>query len=104
RGRAIDARDRRGAPAVAVISASLAAARFGSNDPLGRQLRVGPAGPFTIVGVAGDVRQLSLASTDARAVYISAEQSWFTDRAMSFVVRTHGRPDAMSDAIRAAVW
>jgi putative ABC transport system permease protein len=104
RGRAIDARDRRGAPLVAVISASLASARFGSLDPIGHQLRIGPAGPFTIVGVVGDVRQVSLASTDARAVYINAEQSWFDDAVMSFVVRTQGNPTAMSAAARDAVW
>jgi putative ABC transport system permease protein len=104
RGRAIDASDRRGAPAVAVISASLAAARFGARDPIGRQLRLGPAGPFTIVGIAGDVRQVSLASVDAWAVYINIEQSWFTDRAMSFVVRTRGNPAALGSAARDAVW
>jgi putative ABC transport system permease protein len=104
RGRAIDARDKNGAPLAVVISASLAAARFGTRDPIGRQLRVGPAGPFTIVGVAGDVRQLSLASSDARAVYINVEQSWFTDRAMSFVVRTRGNPALLATAARDAVW
>ena len=104
RGRAIDASDRRGAPLAAVISASLAAAQYGSRDPIGRQLRLGPAGPFTIVGIAGDVRQLSLASFDAMAVYINVEQSWFTDRAMSFVVRTAGNPAALAPAARAAVW
>jgi predicted permease len=104
RGRAIDASDRRGAPAVAVISASLAAARFGTRDPIGRRLRLGPAGPFTIVGIAGDVRQVSLASVDAWAVYLNIEQSWFTDRAMAFVVRTRGNPAALGSAARDAVW
>ena len=104
RGRTIDDRDRADAPLVAVISASLARARFGSGDPLGHGLRIGPAGPYTIVGVAGDVRQVSLASSDAFAVYISAEQSWFPDRAMSFVVRTRGNPASVAGAVRAAVW
>ena len=104
RGRAIDDRDRRGAPPAAVISASLASARFGTHDPIGRTLHLGPAVPYTIVGVTGDVRQLSLASTDAFAVYISAEQSWFPDPAMSFVIRTHGRPASMAGAVREAIW
>ena len=104
RGQAIDDRDRRGAPPAAVISASLASARFGTHDPIGRTLRLGPAVPYTIVGVTGDVRQLSLASTDAFAVYISAEQSWFPDPAMSFVIRTHGRPASMAGAVREAIW
>jgi predicted permease len=104
RGRTIDERDRRGAPLAAVISTSLAAARFGSADPIGHQFRVGPAGPFTIVGVVGDVRQLSLASSDAQAVYINADQSWFADRAMSFVVRTGANPAEVARAVQQAVW
>ena len=104
RGRAIDDRDRRGAPPVAVISASLAAARFGAQDPLGHQFRLGGGGPFTIVGVAGDVHQLSLTTSDANAVYISPEQSWFADRSMSFVIRIHGAPQALVPLVQQAVW
>ena len=47
---------------------------------------------------------MSLASTDARAVYINAEQSWFSDRVMSFVVRSRSNPAALSGAAREAVW
>ena len=65
---------------------------------------IGPAGPFTIVRIVGDVRQFSLASTDASAVCIHAEPSWFSDRAMSFVVGTRGDPAALSGAARDAVW
>ena len=104
RGRTIDAGDRHGAPLVAVVSASLAAARFGAGDALGGQLRIGPAGPFTIVGVAGNVRQLSLASTDQDAVYINADQSWFSERTMSFVVKTRADPALLAHAVQQAVW
>jgi hypothetical protein len=54
-------------------------------------LWVGPAGPFTLVGIAGDVRQVSLASADARAVYINVEQSWCN-------------PALLAAAARDAVW
>lgn len=104
RGRAIDDRDRAGAPAVAVISASLAAARFGTSDPIGRQLMIGPGGPFTVVGIAGDVRQTSLAATDANAVYINAQQWAFADRAHSLVVETRERPAALASAVQQAIW
>ena len=104
RGRAIDDRDRRDAPAVAVISASLASARFGAGDPIGRELRIGPSRPYTIVGVAGDVHQLSLTATDADAVYISAPQSWFPDRSMWFVIRAHGGIPAIVPAVEGAIW
>jgi predicted permease len=104
RGRAIDDRDRGGAPLVAVVSASLATARFGTADPIGHQLRIGPAGPFTIIGIAGDVHQLSLTTSDANAVYLNAEQSWFADRTMSFVVRGRGGLEALAPAVQRAIW
>ena len=104
RGRGIDRRDRADMPAAAVISASLAAARFGTSDPLGRQLTIGPAGPFTVVGIAGDVRQTSLAATDANAVYINAQQWAFADRAHSLVVETRERPAALAAAVQQAIW
>ena len=104
RGRAIDDRDRAGAPLAAVISASLAQARFGTDDPLGRQLMIGPGGPFTVVGVAGDVRQTSLAATDGNAVYINAQQWVFADRAHSLVIQTRERPGALAAAVAEAIW
>ena len=104
RGRAIDDRDRADAPLAAVISASLAAARFGTNDPLGRKVTIGPAGPFTVVGVAGDVRQASLASTDGNAVYINAQQWPFADRAYSLVIETRERPGPLAAGVEQAIW
>ena len=104
RGRAIDDRDRAGAPPAAVISASLALARFGTDDPLGRQLMIGPGGPYTVVGVAGDVRQTSLAATDANAVYINTQQWVFADRAHSLVIETREQPAALAAAVQRAIW
>lgn len=102
-GRTLDARDGANAPRVALISESLANARFKGNA-LGQRLRVGPAGPFTIVGVVGDVKQVSLAASDANAVYISSQQSWFVDNPLSVVVRFHGDATALSGKIREAIW
>ena len=104
RGRAIDERDTAGAPRAVVISEALAAERFGSIDPIGHTLRIGPAGPFVIVGVAGDVRQVSLALTDADAVYISPAQWPFAEPVMSFVIRTHAAPSSYIADARRAVW
>jgi putative ABC transport system permease protein len=103
-GRVLDDHDGAGAPLAAVISESLARARFAAGNPLGQRLRIGPAGPFTIVGIVGDVRQVSLALNDANAVYISAAQSWFPDNPRSFVVRAHGDPAMLTPAVRAAIW
>jgi putative ABC transport system permease protein len=104
RGRLLDARDRVGAPLVAVISESMARRRLPGLDPIGRQLRVGPAGPYTVVGVVGDVRQESLALGETDAVYMAASQWKFEDNPMSLVVHARSDAAALTSAVRAAVW
>jgi len=105
-GRVINTGDSETTPHVAVISESLARRRFGSTDPIGRRLHLGPpdAPWYTIVGVVGDVRQVSLAITQPDAIYIPARQSWFVDRARSLVARVQGDVDPMAPAIRDAIW
>jgi hypothetical protein len=108
RGRALGEPDREGAPRAAVISESVARRRLPGLDPLGRRLYVGPreGEPYTVVGVVGDVRQESLASEEASAVYTTEAQWHFADRAMSLVVRGRGGSDvaALAPAVREAVW
>ena len=115
RGRLIDEHDRGGAPLVVLISESLARSRFPAESPIGQRLRIGPndGPPYTIVGVVGDVKQMSLALSESDAVYITASSPsatirtgpWrFADRVMSLVVRTHGDAAALAPAIRQAVW
>ena len=104
RGRLLEGGDGDGAPLAAVISESLASERFHGADPIGQRLRIGPAGPFTIVGVVRDVKQLSLAASDSDAVYINARQSWFADSAMSLAIRARGGAAAMAPAVRDAIW
>ncbi|MGE0553585.1 MAG: ADOP family duplicated permease [Gemmatimonadales bacterium] len=103
-GRLLDERDRAGAPLAAVLSASLAARRLPGLDPIGRRFRIGSGPLYTVVGVVGDVRQLSLATRETDAVYVTEAQWRFADRAMSLVVRTDGDPLALASAIRRAVW
>ncbi len=105
RGRRLDEHDGAGAPRVALISESLAKLRFPGADPIGQRLRLGPSNgsPYTIVGVVGDVKQMSLALSESDAVYINATQSWFADNAMSLVVRARGAAAALAPAIRQAV-
>ena len=115
RGRLLDEHDRSGVPPVALISESLARHKFPAESPIGRRLRVGPIDgpPYTIVGVVGDVKQMSLALSESDAVYITASSpvaairtsQWrFADSAMSLVVRARGDAAALAPAIRQAVW
>ena len=106
-GRAFDSRDRGGAPFVAVVSESLARQKFGSSrDALGRRLQIGAAdsAPYTVVGVVGDVKQLSLSLSQAEAVYTPARQWPGGDRTMVLVVRSKGDPLPLVSAVRQAVW
>jgi putative ABC transport system permease protein len=104
RGRLLDERDRAGAPLAALISESMAKRRLPGLDPIGRRVRIGDGPPYTIVGVVGDVKQLSLALNEADAVYVTASQWRFADHAMSLVVRLRGDPTAFAPAVRRAVW
>jgi hypothetical protein len=95
RGRLLDEHDRAGAPHVALISESMAKRRLPGLDPIGRRLRIGSLdGPlYTVVGVVGDVKQVSLALNESEAVYTTAAQGRFADRAMWLVVRGRGDAD-----------
>jgi putative ABC transport system permease protein len=103
-GRGLSDHDDAAAPPVVLISASLAKARFGTANPVGADVRIGPDKPFTIIGVVGDVRQVSLAGDLPQAVYLNAAQSWFADSPRTFVVRARGDVVALAPAIRSAIW
>jgi len=68
-------------------------------------LRIGSGPLYTVVGVVGDVRQMSLAVNETEAVYTTAAQWRFADRAMSAVVcKKDDPPTAIAPAIRQAIW
>jgi putative ABC transport system permease protein len=83
---------------------------FGDADPLGQRVRLGPAistpsMPWgVIVGVVGDVKQASLAVTGSDGFYVSSAQWFWTDNAMSLVVRTRADAASLAGAVRSAVW
>jgi len=104
RGRLLQEGDRDGGALSAVVSESLVRGRLSGQDPLGRQIRIGAHGPYTIVGVVADVRQESLAADDAGAVYIPMDQWPIAESAMSLVVRARGEVTALAPAVRQAVW
>jgi len=106
RGRLLDDHDIESAAPATVISASLARHEFGSGDPIGQHVHIGPMDRpwFTIVGVVADVKQVSLADNQLDEVYVAPAQSWFADDAMGLVVRARGDAAALTPAIRAAIW
>jgi putative ABC transport system permease protein len=103
-GRLLNEHDNSDAPLVALISESLAKARFHGSDPIGQRVSIGSAGQYTIVGVVGDVKQMSLALSQSEAVYTTTTQWRWADNTMSLVVRARGNTAALASAIRQAVW
>jgi putative ABC transport system permease protein len=106
RGRLLTDHDGASSLRVAVISESVARSRFADADPIGQRLRIGAAdGPwFTVVGVVGDVKQLSLETQWFDAVYLMPEQWHFADRAFTVVIKTRGDAASMTSAVRNAIW
>jgi putative ABC transport system permease protein len=104
RGRLLDEHDRAGAPLVALLSESTAKRRLPGLNPLGQRLRIGEGPLYTVVGVVGDVKQMSLALSESDAVYVTADQWRLADDAMSLVIRASGDPAALAPALRSAVW
>jgi putative ABC transport system permease protein len=107
RGRLLDAHDTEKTPPVVLISESLAKRRFPNQDPLGKRLHIGGRNDtpeFTIAGVVGDVKQMSLGLTDSDAVYTTTTQWTFPERTLSLVVRGRGDVSALVPAIKNAIW
>jgi predicted permease len=110
RGRSFEAQDVRGAPEVMLISQSLAKREFAGVDPVGQHIKAGPAlsdgtQPWaTIVGVVADVRQDSLALSDANAFYMPMGQWSWVDNVQSLVVRTASDPASLAPALERAIW
>jgi putative ABC transport system permease protein len=108
RGRFLNERDRAQEPVAVLISESLAKRRFHGLDPIGRRVRMGPDierpnAPWRIiVGVVGDVRQLSLGVAETDAFY-TTNWAW-TGNVQSVIVRSRGDADALAPAVRSAIW
>ncbi len=109
RGRLLDEHDTTGMPVAVLISESLAKRKFPGRDPIGQRVRMGPdigradRPWYTIVGVVGDVRQMSLAVSDSDAVYMTGTHWGWVDKVQSLVVRARG-DSALAPVIREAIW
>jgi putative ABC transport system permease protein len=106
RGRLLEEADQAGSLRVALVSESLAKRRFPGVDPIGQRVRIGPIdGPlYTIVGVVGDVKQMSLMLSEADAIYVTPTQWRFADDALTLVVRAEDDAVALAPALRRAIW
>lgn len=103
-GRDFSATDTLDQPRVAIVSRQLAERHWPGADPIGKRLMRGntPA-PVTIVGVVGDVRDVSMSELPAPTVYIPFSQNNVAITPVSLVVRAKQDPSALTGSVRAAV-
>jgi putative ABC transport system permease protein len=105
RGRYLGESDRAGALPVTLISESFAKRKFSRVDPIGQRVHIGnPDHWYTIVGVVGDVKQMSLALNQPDAVYTTVSQWQWVETTMSLVVRARGKTAALAPDVRNAIW
>ena len=107
RGRSLSESDGENQPPVVVINETFAHKMWPNENPIGQRVRLGAAdkGPwFTIVGIVGDVRHVSLAAELPSAVYLPEVQWPFADGMLTLVIRANGDADALTSATRRAIW
>jgi putative ABC transport system permease protein len=97
----LDHTDGATAPETGVINEAFVKMFFPNENPLGRRVQMSDSAWRTIVGVVGDTRQSGIASETLPAIYISNEQSPYSD--MSLALRTEADPMALAPAVRAIV-
>ncbi len=102
KGRDFSDGDKTDAPQVAIINQDLARTYFANEDPLGKRITFSDGESWmSIVGVIGDVKQVSLGSTSKPEVYFPYLQA--ASRAMSLVVRTTNNPLSQAAAVRGQI-
>jgi predicted permease len=88
----------------AVISELTARTLWPGKNPIGQQFGRGglKEDPFTVIGVVGNARTVSLATPDPMMVYTAY---WYrNDNTAGLLVRTHQDPAMIADAMRKTVW
>lgn len=106
-GRDIQTSDTATSPRVAVINEAMAKFYFGGQNPIGRTIAMDDTRmkdkPFTIVGVARDVRDHDLRDEIPRRFYIPVLQAWERMSTWHLEVRTFADPGAVTKSVRDAI-
>jgi putative ABC transport system permease protein len=102
RGRGLTDADIASSPRVALVSRAFVRRFFGDEDPIGKRITFGFAGPPAareIVGIVGDVRHEGLQADPEPQVYVPHAQA--ATGAIHFVMRTSGNPATFERRVRA---
>jgi putative ABC transport system permease protein len=100
-GRFLARTDAATTPGTGVINEAFVKMFFPNENPLGHRVQMADSPWRTIVGVVGDTRQSGIASETLPAIYISNEQSPYSD--MTLALRSEADPIALAPAVRAIV-
>ncbi|MGH9868104.1 MAG: ABC transporter permease [Candidatus Polarisedimenticolia bacterium] len=102
-GRDFDQREGPGGSKSVIVSATMARRYWPDQDPIGRRLQGGADRQtwWTVVGVVGDVKHLSLDTDDRPVMYIPIHE--FIWNPTSLAIRTTMDADALVQAVRGAV-
>jgi predicted permease len=101
-GRLMDDRDRRDAPHVAVINATLAKRQWPNESPIGKAIEFGNIDgdltPLTVIGVVGDTREEQLAAEPPATIYVSYRQRPGNDNGVFVVMSTTAEASTIATA------
>jgi predicted permease len=104
-GRTFEPRDNMSAPAVAVVTQSFVRAYFPNEDPIGKRITFGfppdPGIPREIIGIVGDVHDVSLGNDPGPMMYAAYAQSPFPGACIA--VQSTLAPRAVISSIRESV-
>lgn len=109
-GRGFTGADADGAPRVAIVNETLAGRLFPGEDPVGHTIELIPGararwtrrpGQLTIVGVAGNVKEIGFNETDFNDIYVPFAQ--MPSRSHQLIVRAAMPLTAITSSLRAAV-
>jgi putative ABC transport system permease protein len=101
-GREFTPGDRATSPLVAVVNEAFARQFFPGAQVVGQRLTVGARRSLEIVGLVGDIHQISLALPVIPTLYLDNLQN--TRVKTTVVARTLGAPALLAPALRGAIW
>jgi len=100
-GRAFNDRDNRESPFVFIVNQAAADRYWPGEDPVGQTVSAGSSSGISIIGVVGNVRQLTLAGEPNPAVYTAFTQ--VSRIGMTLVLRTAAEPLTMVGPVQNAI-
>lgn len=93
-----------GTPMVIAVNQAMARRYWPNQNPIGRRITTDNKTWYSIVGVAGDVRQMGLRSDAEPEVYMSYLQDPFQWPYLSLLVRADSDPVKLFPSVEQAVW